>query len=347
MISLNPFITQLRRRLGPALPDLLARAADRWVIDPGGPWPVPAAIALPGQADRIARTEFTPLDNVLRSFAGGFDAEEGPTMGYRLRDVDLVDGVIYAGGTSRQLHARGRRHLWYRRPKTLAPAALYESWLGNQWFGNWLNDDCLAYPLAKGAGRPVTTAPQPAGGHVADYEARLGMQPDRITDAHFDELVLFDDLPNTEDKQRRAGALRDRLLAGVAPRRHPGVYLLRGRSGELRLLENERDLADRLARDRGFQVLDPVTASVAEILAACGNADVVAGVEGSHLVHGIVSMRPGAALLVIQPPDRVVAALKTMADRNGLRFAYVVAEGAGGKFRLPWQELALTLDLLA
>lgn len=132
----------------------------------------------------------------------------------------------------------------------MARGALYESWVGNRWFGNWLSDDCLAYPLVVGAGEVLTT--RPAAGHVPDYEARLGMAPRRITDARFEELVLVNDHANNRHREARARAMRDRLLAGMQVVDHPGIYLLRGRTGDPRVLVNEMAIAERLERERAF-----------------------------------------------------------------------------------------------
>ena len=293
MISFRPLAVKLAKTVGRPMPDLLEGAQDTWQAAPGGDRHVPPAICLPGQIDRIRDTEFTPLDAVIRSFRGGFDTVEHPTIGYRLENVDLVDGVLYAKGRQRHLRARQSRRLSYPVPREAMRGAMYESWLGNRWFGNWLSDDCLTYMLATAAGLPVTTATAPTG-HVPRYETLLQMTPQRRQSVHFDELILFDDLPNNAGKARRARDMRDRLLAGRTTSPVPGVFLLRGKTGDQRVLENELKIAEHLAATRGFSILDPTTASVDQIADLCGQAAVIAGVEGSHLVHGLAMMPPGA-----------------------------------------------------
>jgi hypothetical protein len=242
------------------------------------------------------------------------------------------------------LRAREQRLPLYRAPEAIGFATLYESWVGNRWFGNWLSDDCLAYPLALAYGNPVTT--RPADGHVPGYEARLGMTPTRVGDTHFDELVLFNDHANNGDRRARAWGLRERLIGGRPVIDHPGVFLVRGTSGERRLLVNEMEIAERLERERGFRVLDPSCASVEAIVEACAGACVIAGVEGSHLYHGQAVQPPGSTVLVLCPPDRVVSVLKIPADRQGQGFAVVIGEGEAGAFRLSPDEVMATLDLL-
>jgi capsular polysaccharide biosynthesis protein len=171
------------------------------------------------------------------------------------------------------------------------------------------------------------------------------MVPRRVERARFEELVVFRD-PENADRARRADRLRARLVGPGPFDRHPGVFLLRGATGAKRTLTDERGVAERLAAERGFRVLDPSASSVEEIVAACAGARVVAGVEGSHLFHGLALMPPDAALFVIQPPRRVVSLTKRLADRRGQRFAFLVAEGGADEFAVRPEEVARTLDLL-
>ena len=70
----------------------------------------------------------------------------------------------------------------------------------NKWFGSWLMDDCITYPIACEEGIPVTTA-LPANLvstaktgilHAPGYEDWLGMTPVRLRNAFFRELVIFE-----------------------------------------------------------------------------------------------------------------------------------------------------------
>ncbi|MEP3332255.1 glycosyltransferase family 61 protein [Sedimentitalea sp.] len=345
MISFRPLQGKLCKLMRCPVPDLLARSEDRWEVAPGSEGYAPPAVFLPEQIERIRDTEFAPIDEVVQSFRGGFGTYEGPTVAHRFRYVDLVDGVLYANGYQRHLRPRLTRSLTYRRPDETLSGTMYESWVGNRWFGNWLSDDCLTYMLAAAVGQPVTTAPDPTG-HVPHYESLLGMAARRLGDVHFDELVLFEDLANNSGKAQRAWAMREKLLHGRKIDPLPGVFLLRGKSGDARVLENERQIAENMAETYGFKVLDPAHATVDQIADVCGQAAIIAGVEGSHLVHGLAMMPPRATLFVIQPPDRTVAALKIVTDRQDQRYAFVVAEGSRLKFRANWSEIKRTLDLL-
>ncbi len=344
MFSLRPLTYRLGLLLGLGSGEMAAAAEEQWQIAPSEVRRVPPVIILPGQAERITRTEFTTLPLLMQSLAGDPAEVIAPTTAYRLTDVDIVDGVLYSHGMS--LHLRERRHkMALGHLETIPRGALYETWVGNRWFGNWLLDDCLTYRLAEQAGCPVTTMPA-RGGHVPRYEALLHIEQRRIADAHLDEALIFDDHANNSHRLQRAQDMRDRLVAGVTPGTDPGVFLLRGKSGDQRVLENETEIAAQLERRHGFRIMFAEDHSVDELMAACAGASIVAGVEGSQLNHGIAAMAPGGTLLTLQPPDRATTAMKLLSDRWQQRFAMVVGEGQAQTFRIAWDDIARTLDLI-
>jgi hypothetical protein len=344
VISLRPLAGALRKRLGSVVPDITALARDRWEVAPGTLRHVPPALFLPGQLERIRGTEFMSLEETLKIFRGGFDDWEGPTVAYRLRHVDLADSALFVPGAQRYLRSRRSRMPIYRTSREAIRGAMYESWNGNRWFGAWLSEDCLTYRLAESVGQPVTTAPV-GELHGPAYERLLDVTPHRVETVHFDELILFDDVANNAGKGARALDLRDRLLKGRVQAEVPGVFLLRGQSGARRILRNEQDIADRFAQEYGFLVLDPMTSTVDELVAACGQARVIAGVEGSHLVHGVTMMPPDGLLLVIQPPERTLMYLKMLTDRVGQSFAFMVGEGGTDGFTADWSDIRRTLEM--
>ena len=344
---LRPYSARMRRLLGQPQPEFTDGAVETWQEAPGGLLEFRPALYLPGQPDRIRASVFANLPETVEALTRHGEAAEGPTMGWRFRDIDLVDGVLYRNGAEQHLRNRRRRFALAFRPRQSVSGALYETWTTNRWFGSWLMDALVAWPLAQKTGMAMTTAPVPKpGSHAAEYEAMLGIAPKRaLGDLHFDELILFGDLSNNADKWRRQRDLRQSLLAGRDPTPVPGVFLLRGMGGDMRFLQNETELAEKLATQRGFLVIDPLKATAAELIEACGAARAIVGVEGSHLVHGINVAPAGAAIVPIQPPDRVAATLKQLSDRLDQRFGLVVAEGNDTVFTLGWDDLARTLDL--
>lgn len=336
----------LRKAARMPVPDIEAVACERWTIAPQTRRFVRPAKFLPHHLDRIKGAEFGSVAEVLKGFRGNYETTQEATLGYRLKNIDLIDGVLYGQRSSRSLRPRSRRLPVYVPPKQSTSGALFESWVGNRWFGNWLSDDCLTYPLADEYETPVTTRPI-KWGHEPQYAQKLGLKPIHISDIHFDEVILFRDKGQNDGKKKRADRAREKLLASVPPFPvHPGVFILRGNRGDSRLLSNETEIAEQFALKYGFRIIDPAASSVDEIIHACAGARIVAGVEGSHLVHGLTVMPPDSTLFVIQPADRVVSALKVITDRQGQGYAFVVGEGTCESFRVEWGDIDRTLEMV-
>lgn len=349
--SLLPLTHVLRKQLGrvPRLAglgprELSAVATRSWELAAAAEAVTPPAVFLPGQLERIAGWAFCD-EHPGREMQGGQHVVHAPTRAYQLEDAWLLDGVIYKGAACQHLSPRRGRLPRLHVTAELSHAAIYCTPAGNRWFGQWLMDDCPAYPLARDAGVPVTTT-RHAGPHAATYEAWLGMQPTVVRDAYLRRVVLFSDVGQNRDKHRRFRAMCDAVTSRVEANEHPGVFIVRGRDGERRVLQGERELAQRLHERRGFRILDPLHADVPTIARTCAGARVVIGVEGSALMHGILPLRPGAAVLALQPPKRFVGLYKHLTDRDDQRFAFVVGRPAGEDFVVDPEEVERTLDLL-
>lgn len=313
----------------------------------------PPAIYLPGQLERVTGWEgkrFYPYVHPARTMEGGISTLQGPTRGYLIKNVWLVDGALYKGKASHWLSLKPSTFPGIIVDNEIDRAAIYCTQNGNSWFGTWLMEDCPTYALACNEGIPVTTAPSakyPLFTQAPAYEDWLDMKPLRLRSAFFRELVLFDDQSNNRSRHARYRAMGDKLLSHVPHAPHPGVFLLRGGDGDLRLLRNELELAEHLRVTRGFRVVNPLKSDVPSIVAACAGANVVIGVEGSQLVHGVNVLQPGGSLLTLQPPNRFVSYYKYLTDRDHQQFGFVVGIPEGDGFRIDIGEVERTLDLFA
>jgi hypothetical protein len=225
-------------------------------------------------------------------------------------------------------------------------AAIYCSAPGIKYFGNWLMDDCPTYQLAVAEGEPVT-ATRLLSRHMPGYESLFSMQPTRVDTAFLRQAIVFDDIGQNRNKRSRFRSLGERLISNIEVKPHPGVFLLRGETGQRRILRNEKELAEQLRERRGFRVLDPSAADIPTIIAACAGARIVAGLEGSHLVHGLLFLPVGGGLFTIQPPNRFVTVLKDLTDRDHQSFGFVVGTPDGADFRADLSEIERTLDMFS
>ena len=340
-------VHRLRRLARRPARALEALADQSWEIAPAHVAPVPPALSLPDQWERaIAFSEFSSREGDLRKLRGGTEVRHSPTRAFRLREVFLIDGILYKDGASRHLHPRSRWLPQVRVEEEIDRGALYCTIGGNRYFGQWLMDDCPTYPLAVAEGVPVTTA-QPVNAHTPGYEAWLGMKPARTAAARFRELIIFDDVGQNPHKHGRFRGLGEKLRGQVAPRPHPGVFIIRGTTGARRVLRNEMEVAERLRDRRGFTIVDPSKQDVPAIVQACAGARLTVGVEGSGLIHGILMLEAGGGLLVLQPPHRFSAIYKDLTDRDRQQFGFVVGHPRDDDFWIDPEEVERTLDLFA
>jgi len=345
----KPILQTLHSALSGSAAPLESLASRIWEIAPAEVRAAPPAFHLPGQFERV--TQLSPfasdLDAERRQLRGQSSSMHGATRAMLLEDVILADGVLYKGAARMHLHKRSRLVPPMRVREQQEPSALYCSSPGNQYFGNWLIDDCTTYPLAVEHGRPIASASVVASPQMLAYEALLGMRPNRCDHTWFKRLVIFDDVGQNRHKRQRFKSLGDQLLGGRAATPHAGVFLLRGRAGQRRVLRHERKIAERLQQTRGIRVIDPMAHSAAQIIEMCAGAEVVVGVEGSQLVHGLVMLRPGGSLLTLQPPNRYCSLFKNLTDRDDQKFGIVVGTPAGEDFDADVGEIERTLDLMA
>jgi hypothetical protein len=300
------------------------------------------AYYLPGQIERVTGSMFT--GDIATEMRGGVLEHQCAVRAYLVRDAYLLDGAIYKGSSCRWLSPHKHRLPKFRINNEITRGSSYSTYNGNVYFGMWLLDDCATYRLAERDGTPICTNLPPSK-HTLEYEQVLGMKPIRLDNAYFHEVILYDDLYQTRDKRRRCRYNAKRLLSRVTWQHHPGVFILRKNSGLRRKLHNELALAEYFQKRRGFRIVDITTMGVPEIMAACAGARVILGIEGSHLVHGMMVLDPGGSVLTLQPPDRFCSCLKRVADPDSQNFGFVVGIKSGDGFIIDPEEVERTLDL--
>ena len=73
---------------------------------------------------------------------------------------------------------------------------------------------------------------------------------------------------------------------------------------------------------------------------------VVVGVEGSHLLHGLWTIAERGAMLVLQPPFRFNNVGKNYTDCLGQRYAFVIGHPQEGGFVIQLDEFKTVLDMV-
>ena len=346
--SLLPLLDTGLGRVRVSRPALRELATRTWEIAPPERIVPPPAFFLPGQLERvISAFEYEPLERQIITLRGGTPGTHSATRGFLLRDVVLLDGVLYKRLASE--HIAPRQHRMpprLRIEKEIERGAMYSSAQATRWFGQWLMDDIATYPLAEAEGTVVATD-YPVGRHIPQYESWLGMKPRREGAVYFRELVLFDDRGQNAHKRARYQMLRDRAYSHLSEpiHPHPGVFVLRGLTGERRVMVNEMELAEQLSRERGFRILDPSKVDVPEIVRTMAGARAVVGIESSGIMHGLFLLQPGGAVLTLQPPRRFYNVMKDVVDRDQQHYGFVVGAPHGDDFYVEPDHVLRTLDL--
>ena len=323
--------------------DLKTLACESWEIAPATDIRIAPAVFLDGHLARVTGTDFT--DDPLREMQGGWVSRQVATTAYRVKDAWLLDGAVYRGSAARWFCPRKRKVPPFLATEELDRAAIYTTVDGDGFFGLWLTDDCATYLLAEQFGVPVTDDAAGAW-HKPAYEALLGMKPARTGAMYLRDVVFFDDFGKNASRRERFAELGRRLRSRVPAQPHPGVFILRGGTGKLRIMINESEVAEHMRSRHGFKVVDITTTDTLGIVQACTGAQVVMGVEGSQLIHGVAVMEPGAAVFALQPPYRFCGVIKRYTDLMDYRYAFVVGFPEGEAFRVDLDEVERTLEVL-
>ncbi|WP_372752967.1 glycosyltransferase 61 family protein [Mariniflexile sp.] len=339
--------TYLMSRQGKILDALSVKS---WDMAPGNTSITPKAYFLDGQLERIKAIIFTP--DAVAIMKGGQTITNQPTRAYLLKDVWMLDGAIYKGLHRFVMHHHSKlKPSMYYFPSMVVDteindATIYNTYDGHSYFFDWLVDDCCMYPLAASEGVPVTSdlfshADAPL------YESVFEMNPVRTHRAYLKQAIFFDDdWGNNASKHERFMLHRSKLLAKFPNPKHPGVFILRGQTGVSRKLVNELELAQTLQDTYGFRIVDVAKQSAAEIISACVGAQVIVGIEGSHMAHGLMVLEPETSILILQPPHRFTAVLKLTADMAGIHYGFVVGIPKEDGFYIAAEEVQKTIALL-
>jgi hypothetical protein len=84
--------------------------------------------------------------------------------------------------------------------------------------------------------------------------------------------------------------------------------------------------------------------SVGELVEKINGTNIVVGVEGSQLIHGVLNLKENGTLLCIQPPDRFNAIYRPFTEAVNLYWAFVIGNGNRHNFTVSITDLLATID---
>ena len=178
----------------------------------------------------------------------------------------LLDGTIYAGAykqfiADKSLFVSSVRELCH-----LKSSGLASSYIGTKYFGHWLIDDCLTYRLAQQLSTPLCLRSPNPSWHQKQYEDYFDQDWTPTDRALIDDLIVFQDFAQNSLKRKRYNTLRDRIKTRFQRDGTDAyVYLRRGQTGAIRVIQNEHEIIDALIK-RSFVVLDLASDSLEKII---------------------------------------------------------------------------------
>jgi capsular polysaccharide biosynthesis protein len=326
--------------------ELKACAVQRIELSPAVRVHRPAALALPGELERVTGYHNCKPEQVREHLTEG-EQDHDATVAYRVPDAILADGCAYSR-TALESPVKGKRRMVLAGiSEELPEAQLCTTNCGSLFFGDWLTNDLGLELLAEQRGIPaVSLASRTYALHEPGYRDCLGLpaprRPDSIIRAA--SLWIVEDNGMTANRVARLETMRSRnRVPGSGPRR---VYIDRGTGGiRCEDIGNKVEVVAAL-QDRGFEAIYPERMTVDEIRRALSSAEIAVGLDGSALAHATMALPRGSSILFIFPNDRFFTQFKWFTDAFGQRFAWMIGKRVGAQVMVDVPRLHATLDLI-
>jgi capsular polysaccharide biosynthesis protein len=340
-----PALARLMHRVLGTAGTLESLAARSYQVAPPHRRIAPPAIFTEGCLGRITGLGIaTTFQKEFERIKGG-EQVHGPVSAWELHNAVLCGSHVYLGNLKHRVDTRAEAWLKAGPQERIPDGVMSCSYYGSLFFGHAVKDDIPLTLLAESVGNPIRSS-APLFAHQEAYMrmVRLHSQPhDSIL---VDRLTIFDDHNQSESRALRMREVRSRMRALFPRPVHNGVFINRKDTGDLRRLTNEQQVVDLFAA-RGFGIVDPDLMSASEIQKLVSGAQIVAGVEGSHLAHGVLASADECTFLVLQPPGRFNNIYKDVTDALEMRYAFVVGNAAPtGQFSIDPGALSGMLDQL-
>jgi len=317
----------------------------KWTIAPGDTSLSPPAIYFEDDLARVATTDVgdTTYEIEVSRIKGG-RREHRPTLGYALRDVELIDGVLYRGAMQERFVGQRRRLIGPDVRDTVDSGALACTLYGGIYFAHWMADDLSLHLAAEAHGNPIVVE-RKAYFHEPEYCGLMNIAPVLKSRTRFSHLMVIDDVGQNSFKRERYRELRTRLSESFGSTRNRFVYIRRGmmQASAGRSPTNSEELESFLV-GQGFVIVDPDRQSAKEIVESIGGARLVVGVEGSHMAHALFSIGDGGGICILQPPNRFVNLFKDYTDCLDLHYGFTTGVEAPSGFSVKVEHLERILQ---
>ncbi|PSB22411.1 glycosyltransferase family 61 protein [filamentous cyanobacterium CCP2] len=316
-----------------------------WILHPEEKRSYPSAIYLNDDLEKVRGVHFfSSYEHEVSHVQPGVQVDAATVL-YRVKNARLIRGHIYKEACHYPL-VETPHQLWIsERAEHFPKAALACSWVGNKWFGDWMVCDVPLALAAQKLAEPITVD-RPLYRDEPGYRQLFHLPRVPVSYAHCDELLIIDDRGQNHYMRKRYQALRSLLKSSYPASKNSKVMLRRGTDGSVRLIKNATEV-EAFLRRQGFVILEPASMTPEEIVQQTLGAQIILGVEGSHMSHGIYTIADGGTLLTFQPPWRFNTVFKSFTDCVDLKFAFLVGDEVEGGFVINIERLSRLLEKIA
>ncbi len=302
------------------------------------------AIYLDQDLDRVISPVHATTMERETTLINGENMQHGATIRSILENATLLAGHVYSRDKYERLTRKKHKILITEPRVELDEAFLGCTWTGNNFFAHWLIDD-LPLNLSAPDGVASIRNNFELSEHQRFYSGLFGVSPVPYKHAFIKKLFITEDLGQTSHKAKRYQELRSRIRKKMQSANAKGVVIKRGSSGRSRGFINEDEIIDSLI-GLGFDMVDVQTMDGETIATKLLDAKIIIGVDGSHLAHGLLTLRDGGVFIVIQPPVRFFNIYKSHLDcmNSDLNYGFIVGNAQGDGFTLETDRLYKLLD---
>lgn len=300
------------------------------VIEKANSLEVEKPIFLAGELDRVISAPFgIRLEDEFKRF---FDEtySSGPFYQYQLENVTILKNRVFFSNYEYLLNPLEKKIRVYNSSDLVEyeHASFSSMRISTVFFGHWLHEELLLIDYLQSKENIVSSSPDmPQKRDIAEFfNLKYSVNP-------LAKIKLVDMYHGWQHTRIYNNILADykRKIAILAAAERSStklkiVYLKRGLSSVKRDLINEEEVLNTLSKDFDVSSYIAETTPIQELYTAIYSADIILGIEGSQLAHGIVAGRAGAILACIQPPRRFYNPFKTYCADARMKYAIFVAE---------------------
>ncbi len=225
---------------------------------------------------------------------------------YILKDALITERSIYCSGARHNLKKKefSFRTFWGTNNLDEYDAAVFaHNYFSSRFWGHWLMSELPMQFGLRDAGLFVGHTSRSSYRDEEFWRKTLDLPKINNQRASFvHKLILRDSRVLDPDTIRSWYSIRKKIIKKSKAEKK--IYIKRDQGGQTRCLTNEDELITFLVK-KGFTVFDLAEHDGQELMTTLNNADIVIGVEGSHMDPVLYTVKDNGLLIVLQPPGRV------------------------------------------